>query len=386
MHILFLPSWYPSSPDDPSGSFFREQAHALNDIGVKVGVIALALRPVTQSVSAWRDVGRIRIENDDGIPTYRVDLINFTPRVWPVIMHRFGKAALRLFDQYIKREGRPDVLHVHAALPAGGAGLEIAVHHSIPYVLSEHSTALARGRVNFLGLRQMQTAFRAAYASYAVSSPFASLLEGKLGLDVGMVRVMPNSVNDVFLEGTIERSQGSIFRFCHISLLDKKKNVEGLIRAFASNFRDQELVSLIIGGDAPSLPALRKLARDCGVFEKIEFTGRLSRNQVRDVLARSDAFVLPSHFETFGVVLIEAAAMGVPIVATRCGGPEDIVTGNNGILVPVGDNQALADAMKKMYQTRGTWDAQRIRDECRQKFCAVTLAGKWREIYSACVQ
>jgi glycosyltransferase involved in cell wall biosynthesis len=195
---------------------------------------------------------------------------------------------------------------------------------------------------------------------------------------------MPNSVSGLFTDSGVERKHGGGFRFCHVSFLDSKKNVDALIRAFASSFRNDATVSLVIGGDGPSGPALQKLARDCGILRQVEFTGKLSRRQVRDVLDRSDAFVLPSRFETFGVVLIEATAMGLPVIATRCGGPEDIVTERNGILVPVGDTAALGAAMLRMYETRACWDRQSIRDECHERFGADSLARRWREIYAAC--
>ena len=386
MHILFLPSWYPNDPDDLAGSFFREQALALKQIGVKVGVVAPTLLTMKRPISAVRNSGKISIENDEGIPTYRSGKPHLTPWHWQLTSEWFGKAALRLFDQYMKTEGRPDVLHVHAALPAGGAAMAIKARNNIPFVLSEHSTALARGRINSTGLRQMRNVISNASASYAVSSPFARLLERKLAMGEHKFGVMHNSVSDAFMAREFNHQRRDNFQFCHISLLDEKKNIAMLIQAFASAFRDDESISLVIGGDGPLMPDLKSLAFECGVLNQINFLGKLSRSQVRDVLSLSDAFVLPSHFETFGVVLIEAAAMGVPIIATRCGGPEDIVTEKNGILVPVQSTLALAAAMKRMFATRVCWDRQNIRDDCRERFGANALAMKWQKIYSACAK
>lgn len=383
MHILFLPSWYPSDPDDVGGSFFREQANALQASGCKVGVIAPALTPLRRPAAALRCAGKIRIELDNGVPTYRASTPNITPRQSNLIFHRVGNLGSRLFDRYVEQEGLPDIIHVHAALSAGAAALKIRARHRVPFVLSEHSSALARGRINSSGLNQMRKVFDGASSAYAVSSTFASLLESRLGLQSGACQVMPNSVNDLFFREAISLARPGGFQFCHISLLDPNKNVDALIRAFASGFRGLQDVSLVIGGDGSTRLALQDLARQLGVDNQVTFPGRLSRSQVRDVIARSDTFVLPSRFETFGVVLIEATAMGVPIIATRCGGPEDIVTENNGLLVPVGDVAALAAVMQRMYKTCEQWDRQRIREECRERFGAAALARKWQEIYSA---
>ena len=384
MHVLFLPSWYPAHPDDVAGSFFREQALALKNIGAKVGVVAPALRTMKRPVSALRDARRVSVDYEDDFPTYRGHVPHLTPWQWQMTSLRFGKVALRMFDDYIVRNGRPDMLHVHAALPAGGAAIAIKKRHRIPFVLSEHSSSLARGRLNSTGVRQMRNVIEMASASHAVSSPFAKLLENSLGLNEGTCRVMPNSVSANFMDRKIETENGSCFRFCHISSMDANKNVAELLHAFARGFRKDKTVSLVIGGDGPSRSALQNLSRELGITSQVEFAGALSRKQVLDVLARSDAFILPSHFETFGVVLIEATAMGLPVIATRCGGPEDIVTEENGILVPTHDTPALAEAMQRIYETRESWDRQRIRDDCRERFGADTLARKWLQIYRAC--
>jgi glycosyltransferase involved in cell wall biosynthesis len=85
----------------------------------------------------------------------------------------------------------------------------------------------------------------------------------------------------------------------------------------------------------------------------VRFLGALAPEQVPQQHAASDAFVLASFEETFGVVLVEALMSGRPVVATRCGGPEDIVHEGNGWLVPPGDPAALAAAMDQAVERWG---------------------------------
>src|SRR5690606_9435676 len=106
----------------------------------------------------------------------------------------------------------------------------------------------------------------------------------------------------------------------------------------------------------------------------VTFLGKLSRGEVRMALSNCNAFVLPSRFETFGVVLVEALAMGVPVIATRCGGPEDIVTENTGVLVPVDDRQALAEALESVLLSPDKWDRDTIREDCRARFGAAAIS------------
>jgi glycosyltransferase involved in cell wall biosynthesis len=88
-------------------------------------------------------------------------------------------------------------------------------------------------------------------------------------------------------------------------------------------------------------------------------------------------------FETFGVVLIEALVCGKPIIATACGGPEDIVTPNNGILVEKNSVDALGTAMKKMYNTIDQYNPLELRAHCISKFGEKVVISSLVEIYKS---
>jgi L-malate glycosyltransferase len=382
MHILFLPSWYPEQADDIGGSFFREQALALQALGVKVGVIAPSMRSIRSPVQSLMKSGKSRVENDEGIMTFRSSMLNLTPRLWTATAHRYVRMSRGLYDKYVQSEGQPDLVHVHAALFGGVAALDIQARYNVPFILSEHSTAFARGIVNEKGLNLVHRIATKAICRFAVSTPFARLLDHKLGLAAQPFSVMPNSVSHLFLDSNTSQFKQNYFRFFHVSTLDTKKNVSEIITAFASNFRDQPSVTLTIGGDGPERQALIALAVKLKVRNQILFPGRLSRREVRNTLAQSDAFVLSSKFETFGVVLIEALAMGVPVIATRCGGPEDIVSDDTGILVPVGDVAALGAAMVEMKQNCERWEPTRLREICKNKFGPEAVSKRWVEIYN----
>jgi glycosyltransferase involved in cell wall biosynthesis len=126
-----------------------------------------------------------------------------------------------------------------------------------------------------------------------------------------------------------------------------------LMRAYArvhANHPDWQLV--IVGDSFPGNEldsvALHKLANELGIYDFVRFTGFVE--DVRSLLSRSQIFVLPSVIpEGFGLVALEAMAMGVPVIAPRLGGPLDIIEdGVSGILVPPGDDNALSDAIEKL--------------------------------------
>ena len=126
-------------------------------------------------------------------------------------------------------------------------------------------------------------------------------------------------------------------------------------------------------GDGPEMPALRQQAEELGISESVTFTGTYIRSDFAAELLKSDCFVLPSRSETFGIVYAEALATGTPVIATKCGGPEDFVDDTNGLLVPVDDVSALADAMKQMMTEADRYDPKSMAEECNRRFSSEVI-------------
>jgi len=103
---------------------------------------------------------------------------------------------------------------------------------------------------------------------------------------------------------------------------------------------------------------------------------------VREALQQCDALVNSSVIETFGVTLIEAMACGKPVIATRSGGPEDIVKPENGLLVTKDDVPALAQAIIQMAQTYTRYDPQRIRESVTSRYSEAVYVQRLADYYA----
>tara|TARA_Y100000780_G_scaffold55893_2_gene48260 strand:- start:1980 stop:3158 length:1179 start_codon:yes stop_codon:yes gene_type:complete len=385
LHILFFPSWYPADTDDLSGSFFREQAIALADAGANVGVLAPTLRSLRQPVNALFGDSKLRIEMDLAVHTYRASTAHLTPTLSGPTVRRIAVLAERMFADYVADRGLPDILHVQAALPIAQAAINISKKHNLPIIYTEHSSAFARGLIDPKGLALAARVARQATRCFAVSKPFADLLEQKFDMPVGSIGVMPNSVHESFLTHRLSRANDGRIRFLHVSLLDPIKNVSGILAAFSAAFVGNENVELVIGGDGPDRPSLEQQAKTLGIAKQVTFCGRLSRGEVVTAMAAADVFVLASKHETFGVVAIEALAMGLPVVATRCGGPEDIIEEGDGLLVPVNDTAALATGMTQLGTLGTIEDRAALREKCRKRYGAAEIAARWLNIYAEAI-
>jgi glycosyltransferase involved in cell wall biosynthesis len=166
------------------------------------------------------------------------------------------------------------------------------------------------------------------------------------GVSADKVRVIPNGVEDELLETPLpmKRSEGRL-RALFVGRLTNWKGVETLLLAA----RDRPDVEVAIVGDGPEQPSLRELASQLGLNGRARFLGRLERAAAQAEMQRAHVLVLTSLYEGHSHTLLEAGAVGLPCIASRRGGnPEVIADGENGLLVPAQDPDALGAALERL--------------------------------------
>ena len=386
LHVLILPSWYPNKLNPINGCFFREQAKALAKAGMRVSVIspsAVSMR----NLELWRKLRKYPERYHDGeITTYQKVFLNTFPRMPYLQTKQFLLIGLKMFQQYVDENGKPDLIHAHAAIMGGRLALEISRCYGIPYVITEHSSGFARNIYKKKQLEIAKEAYRFAQARIAVSRPFGQLLERMFPdaftdwIEVPNI-VMPEFSPPVNIEGKSRLKTQEHFIFLNLGIMTPKKGQRDLLKSFANSFQGDSRVRLRIGGDGPLRAELQQLAEELGILNQIDFLGSLDREQVVEEMRHCDAFVLSSHFETFGVVLIEALACGKPVIATACGGPESIVNDGNGILVPPKDIKALSKALQSIRTNYKTFIPEEIARDCHDRFGAESVVAKLQRIY-----
>lgn len=151
-----------------------------------------------------------------------------------------------------------------------------------------------------------------------------------------------------------------------VGRLVKQKDYPTLLRAFERLLRRLD-IDLVIVGEGPERDRLESLSTELGVRERVHFTGWI--DNPFPTMAGAEAFVLSSNIEGFGNVIVEAMALGLPVVCTdSSGGPGEILEGGRyGLLVPAGDHEALGEALVTLLQDeelRG-WYRQRSRERAR---------------------
>ncbi len=367
MHILILPSWYPTADNPVNGSFFAEQAEALAAVGHKVSVISL-LQDGTKGV-------RMETNHRGNLTEYR---FRYSPMPLHLTFPRLMAAIMGLFRREFKGN-MPDVTHVHVyqRLPYAMA---IKRLYGIPFVVTEHVTWFERGIVSKKALRRAEAGFHAADAVITVSPGLRDTIRPLCG--DREILVVPNLVSPRFFEGKLRSPRGERFGFISIGTLEYKKGMDVLLRAFAAVSERLGEAGLTICGAGPDAAALAQQAKELSVEDKVIFTGRISREEVAARLRENQCFVLPSRSETFGVVFIEAMACGLPIVMTKTNAWELLALPETGIAVEVDDEPALADAMLSVAENYDKYDPEKIRKSCVDRFSDRAVAMRLTEIYN----
>ena len=380
MHVLILPSWYPMHYAPTRGIFFKEQVQALNENGVRTGVIYpdfRGLRTFQFSREVIRDHFQTTVRVEGETPVYRFH--GWNPKIERLRLWAFRRRSRRLFQTYMDRHGKPDLIHAHSTIWGAVAARDLSRTFALPYVITEHSSAFLRNRVDEWQKPYIRKSFEGADAVWAVSNAFKRSLQpfaGEANIDV-----MPNMVDVSFFHLPPRPRESSPFTFLSIGSLTPNKGIDLLLRAFARVVRTNAEVKMEIGGAGPEEDYLRRLAHNLGVQDYIRFLGRLSREEVCRAMWRANAFVSSSYVETFGVVLIEAMATGLPVVATQSGGPTDIIRDEVGHLVPTGDVQALSKAMNQT--RRDCIDGNAIRSYVRKRYSAEAVTRRLKSSYRA---
>lgn len=385
LHVLVIPSWYARVNGDTRGSFFRDQALAVAEAGLNVGVIYPAIQ-YTKKIRHLR--GRflpLEFVDDNGVKLIRQRVYRCYRGASRKHARRVRRYGLALFEQYRARYGHPDVVHVQSALYAGEIALAIKRQYGTPYVLTEHSTAFARGRISTAKQQLSERAVYSAEALLCVSSALKELLDGFFSR--ANWSVLPNVLDRRFIDqGIRKRPEQGMFHFLTVSYFSPKKALDQLISAFSAVVTAYPQARLTLGGDGALRPELEAQAERLGVREHIHFTGLLSRDEVVYEMQNCDCFVLTSRYETFGVVLIEALALGKPVIATRSGGPEDIVNSSNGHLIPVDDASALASAMQSILAEPNRFSAAELRQACLERYGPEPIAQELIGVYQSALR
>jgi len=289
------------------------------------------------------------------------------------------KTVERVLDKF----GKIDIIHAQVSYPAGFIAYKISKEFNIPYVLTEHMSPFPFKSLLKANkpIDEIITAFQNANRTIAVSRALCNHIKS-FGLTC--TDVVPNLVDES--KFYLSYKKNYLFTLLTVCSITEGKGIDILFYAISK--LDKSFISktqFIIGGDGPKLDEYKNLAKKLGL-SNVYFIGRVNRNEAPRIFSSSHVYVMPSRHETFGVVYAEAIASGLPVIATRCGGPEDIVNESNGILIDVDDIDGLGNAISYMFENYYKYDPNKIREDFEKRFSKKAVVSQLMKIYNEVLQ
>lgn len=293
-----------------------------------------------------------------------------------------------------------DLIHIQTPFVAHYLGLKLARALGLPTLVTYHTFFeeylfhylwfLPRRMMRYLARRYSRlqcndvdtvvvpsTAMSDVLHTYGVNKPMQIL---PTGIQLQEEGCHQSAVNEFKQRLGIEPEQPCLV---HVGRIAHEKNIEFLIRVIYRVKQSLSNLSVIIAGEGPALDAIKKLTRQLGLETNIHFVGYLDRNTtLKHCYCCADAFVFASRTETQGLVVLEAMALGIPVVSTAVMGTRDILLPGKGCVVAEEDIDDFSDKLLELLSNELM--RKRLSSEARdyvQQWTSEEMASRLAQVY-----
>jgi glycogen(starch) synthase len=420
--VLVVASWFPSVDDRGAGRFVADQAEALAAAGVfrpaivtydpvrlTGGARARSIQAATVTATSRAAIARPgplflapawAVEAGIGVARLSVPE-GLTASAGPAHAAIHRETVLRALGDRLAAAGQTDelrgavglapgdtnrgIVHAHTGYPDGAAAVALADALDWPLIVTEHASFVER----LIG----EPILRASYAAmldradrlFAVSEMLASELRDAFPDRASKIDVLPNAV-PVDRFGAASRVARRPDELLFVGYRKASKGIETLLRGVAVAHTSRPTVTLRLVGNATAEEDARwrSLAAELRIADAVTFDPAADRDGIVAAMSRASVFVHASARETFGVVVVEALASGMPVVATDSGGVTEILGPDPdpfGAIVPVEDPTAFGAAILRTLERRDSFDPALLRSSVERRFGADFVAERLHVAY-----
>lgn len=374
--VLVLSRSYPNSQFPSLGIWVERLVEAAADDADPAVVSPVPYAPplpYTNAFERYRKVERRRTA-DGGVPVEY-------PRVpaGPGYLLHAADALLqylpvrRTADRF--HSERPfDLIHAHFIYPEGVMAARLGRRYGVPVVTTEHSLWLPWLDDHPMVRRQALAALDDIRVVTVVSETVRRTVQAVVGDREVETRLLPNVLDDETFTPPADPGQRIAGRLLFVGAVREVKGLDIAVRALDRIADRRPSVHLRVVGEPfrhsyrKDEREVRKLIDRLGLSERVTFVGGLSPDGVAKEMRTARALVVPSRRESFSSVTVEALACGTPVVATRCGGPEEILTEDTGVLVPPEDPKALAEGIDSILSGRRMFNRDQMHTRTVERF------------------
>lgn len=378
--VLWLPGWYPNRQDRYDGDFI--QRHAIAVAGLIPVHVIYAVKRSNAFPGNEKEIIHSGNLTEEIIYYHTPETgLKFLDRI--LSYHKYLVVYRKAIRDYIKREGKPLRVHVHVALKAGVLARWIKTKWGIPYLISEHWTGYLEEadhrleHLPFIQQSQLEQVFREAAALTVVSDHLGRAIEKHFPF-VTYKRI-PNVVDESVFYPAVSPADDDM-KLIHVSNMSYQKNTEAILKALRLLKQSGFLFRMEVYG-SPN-PAIETLLNELELNKLVSLKGEVPQLALAEAMRESTALVLYSRFETFGCVIIEANACGIPVILSDLKVFHELVEeGNNGVFVRQDDPEALAEAIRVFAEGKIHFDHKQIAIEAKNRYSYGTVAKAFLELY-----
>jgi len=391
--VAYLVSEY----DAPSHTFVRREVEALRDLGTDVFTLSIIASDEATSILGRPGLAYVSalIFALLGNPLRFLSTWNLARRHRPpglrgLLWAQFHFVEAIMLAKVLAQESIGH-LHVHFANSGATVGMLAAHYMRLRWSLTVHGISETDYPAGLLLPEKISEASFVACASYFMQAQAMRHVSPehwhkfrivRCGVDCARIQKIP-----------VSASSSETPRLICVGRLSPEKGHVGLLKVMRRLLDRGVVFDLNLVGDGPSRTAIEELVDGLDLRDRVRFSGYLSESDTLTAIAESDILVLPSFMEGLPVVLIEAFALGKPVIASRVAGiPELVEHGKSGFLFTPSDLTALEDALERVLAAESTWTEMgrmgqaRMEDEFEISTAAATLQRLFLPSNDACDQ
>ncbi|HPM00673.1 MAG TPA: glycosyltransferase [Candidatus Cloacimonadota bacterium] len=348
MKICVITANYPHLHNPVEGIFIKEQAYALSQQH-QVNLFIFKNESKNKTL-----IPRIHLTKmtDLSLNIHHLNISKTLP-----VFNQLNYLIISLIVlMKIMRNNAFDIYHCHYTYPAGVIGFFIKLFYKKPYVITEHAGVFESHFRSYIHKKLSLLAFKNADTVISVSHKAAFRIK-----DFSHKKIIV--IHNFFDETVFLPDKNHIRKTnLHIGFVgnfyNHNKGLDILLTALS---RCQFKYKVHIVGGGIFFNHYISLAGDLSIIENCHFYGSQKPEDLPAFYHQLDLFVLSSRNESFGIVLIEALACGIPAIASKCGGPEEIMTSDTGLLIENDSVEALYEALNYMEQHLAEYNQDKIR-------------------------
>jgi teichuronic acid biosynthesis glycosyltransferase TuaC len=377
MRIGVVSLFYPSDRNPFFGTYVKEELDGLTE--------QVEIRLIAPFFNQFWLGEKHSFTSSCGYPVLRPFSMGFPRWFFQALFPKSLSLSLSMVGKFFSG---CDVVHAHNAFPEAVASVK-AFKRKFPLVVTVHGTDVNICAKNISLRPAIVRALNSTSRIISVSRDLKNTLR-----DIGVtaeIEIIPNGINtSLFTPGDKREAceklglNPDLPRIIFIGNFIPVKGIKYLIGALpeVQHFHPAcELVLIGAGPGGKDSAAYRKQIEDLGMERHVIILEKVPNGELPGWIRASDVFVLPSIKEGFGIVAVEALACGRPVVATRSGGPEEIVKEGLGFLVPPGDSHALGDAIVKVLFRKDILDPAQLAETARKRFSLPMITKRIVKVY-----